>query len=564
MSNSMWDSYIRYFANFNPILRDMANRGLPISEEKRLELEKVILSEDARATEEIKALVPEEVLQGKQKLGYKKPPALECTNCGFKFRDDHECFVEAETSEMEGFMALVPYVDLAEENGLVLREVTLAKEEKCRCTKKTRPECDICAGSGIIPAGLCESRWMALTEFNPNSSHQVKRFMRYLNHPIPKHAKRTDSQGESAETTEVKELERLFAKTKHPIYPLLIEKRQLSKIQGTYVDGWKPGRDGRIHTTFTFKPATWQTSSRAPNIQNGLKHGKTPFQKRLAKAFNGMQCAEPGHVMVNVDAKSFHAQTTACEAGLPDYLRLAKIDIHSFVTCHYLRLPERVGLYELPDDEMRAVFKRLKKDEHFKFVRDYKAKRTILGIQFAMFHRKLYQLNPDDFESPKEAQTLWELIMLQLFPGLKVWQDRMRAKAAEDKCLVSRFGAVRRFHDVQRWSRKDQRFISGEQAEAAVAFLPAANAFGMVRDMMIRFREKEYDERYQMVNSIHDSFVFHCPKPLVEECIVNIQQEVSLPNPRMVFKGVTDEQGLSVEAEASLGPNLAEMEEYRA
>ena len=557
-------SHDRYFAHFWPILHDMARRGLPISEPARLELKATIQTEDARADEQIKQLVPDEVLQGKQKLGYKKPPLLKCDECKERFRVDHFCNQEQEDEEgnVAAVSVFVPYTDLAEENGLVFREVTLEKEEKCRCTKKTRPDCDVCAGSGIIPAGLAEMRWMALTEFNPNSSHQVKRYMKFRKHPIPKHAKRTDAAGDAAETTEVKELERLYAKTKDPIYPLLIEKRQLKKVEGTYVEGWEPNRDGRVHTTFTFRPATWQTSSRMPNIQNGLKHGKTPFQKTLAKAFNRMQAAEDGHLMVNFDFKSFHAQTTALEAGLPDYLRLAKIDIHSFVTCNYLKLPERVGLISRSDEEMKDLFKFLKKDEKFKFTRDYKAKRTILGIQFAMGANKLYQLNPDDFDSLSEAKAIHSLIMEELFPGLKTFQNAMRQRAHEDKKLVNKYGAIRWFYDTLRWDRNKQKWAPGDQAEAAVAFLPASHAFGHVRDVMLEMREQGWDERYQCVNTIHDSLVFHCPKSLVDECVHNIRELMEKPSSVLVY-AKTAPNGLSVEAEAAVGRNLAEMEEVK-
>ncbi len=524
--DGLMPSYDRYVRQFWPILRDMSNRGLPISEERRLDLLATVESEDAAVDIKIRALVPAEVLGQKQKMGLKRVPKS----------------VE----------------------GLVQIEVKVEKEEKCVCLKKVRPECPVCLGTGIVPAGSVLKRWAEPTEFNPNSSHQVKRFMRHLKHPVPKHAKRTDAvTGEASDTTEMKELERLFTRTKHPIYPLLIEKRQLTKITGTYVVGWQPGRDGRIHSTFTMKPATLQLSSREPNVQNGLKHGKNENQKRLAKAFAAMQAAEPGHMMVNFDFKSFHAQTTACEAGLPDYLRLAKIDIHSFVTCHYLRLPERVGLIDRPDEEMKEIFKRLKKDETFKFTRDFKAKRTILGIQFAMFWRKLYQLNSEDFENEKEAKQLWELIMEQLFPGLKVWQNKMRAKAAEDKFLQNKFGTLRRFYDVQRWDRKQQKMVGGDQAEAAVAFLPASNAFGHIRDVMHRIRDRGWDTRYQLVNSIHDSLVFHVPVALVGECCDNITTEMSKPSEVLIYPKCAP-LGLSVEAEASVGPDLAHMEEINS
>lgn len=568
----LWDAYVRYFRRFWTILRDMSHRGLPISEVDRLELKSVVEGEQIRKGIEIQAIVPEEVLAQKQKYGFKNPPLLKCDDCGDKFRIDHFCTIEIEDEEngiKEQIQQFVPYVQLAEENGLVLREVIVKEEEKCRCTKKNRAECDVCVGVGIIPAGLVEMRWTGLAEFNPNSSHQVKRYMKFKKHPIPKHAKRTDAAtGESAETTEVKELERLYAKTKDEIYPKLIELRQLSKIMGTYVEGWQPASDGRIHTTFTYRPATWQTSSKSPNAQNGLKRGKTDSQKVRVKAFNKMQKAEEGHLLLNFDAKSFHAQTTACEAGLPDYLRLAKIDIHSFNACHFIKHPERNNLLKFSDGDLKGLFKELKGDKviwtngmTFKEIRDGKTKSAGLGIGFGMRGRKLYKTYTEDFASIAEAEAIWNLIMRELFPGLLKWQEEVKRRAAEDRFLLSKFGAIRRFFDVERWDRRSQKMMGGDQAEAAIAFLPAANAFGDIRDMLITLDDMGALDKFQLCNSVHDSIQFHCPIGLVEECVATVMPVMEAPNKTLIYSIAPG--GLDVEAEASVGPNLAEMVEYK-
>ena len=288
---TMLNSYQRYFRDLFPILRDMSARGIPIDNPRRLELKSLIEREDLRVTAAIQALVPSEILSTKQKNGFKNPPILACEDCDYKGRGDHQCVTSAESTG-EGSMR--SYTELAELHNLVLREVVIGEAEKCRCSKTKRGECAVCAGAGIIPVGLVEIRWASPLAFNPNSPPQVKRFMRYLKHPVPKSMKKVDEQGEAAETTEMKELERLWHKTKHPIYPLLIEKRQLTKVEGTYVEGWTPSKDGCVHMTYTFQTATWQTSSRAPNVQNGLKHGKVLFRKSLACAFNRMQRAKIG------------------------------------------------------------------------------------------------------------------------------------------------------------------------------------------------------------------------------------------------------------------------------
>lgn len=512
-------AYRRYFRDFHPILRGMAKRGIPIDDERRRELRALIARQDQRVAEAVQKLVPAEVLSTKQKMGLKRAP---------------------KSTE-----------------GLTEIEVVIEKEEKCQCLKKNRAECRICRGTGIVPVGTVLRRWAQPVEFNPNSALQVKRFMRFMKHPVPKHAKRQDAAtGEASDTTEVKELERLWAKTKHPIYPLLIQKRQLTKVEGTYVEGWKPWPDGCVHTTYTFQTATWQTSSRAPNAQNGLKRGKTPFQKELAAGFNGMQRASSGRILVNFDFKSFHALTTAHDFNIPDYARLARIDIHSFVTCYFLRRPERERLWAMGDEEMALHFKELKKNEEFKFTRDFKAKRAILGIQFGMGYRKLYQINRDDFASESEAKTVWEMVYA-LFPRLRKAQDEVRQRAAEEKCLRNQFGAIRHFHDVVRWDRKAQRWMPGEQAEQAVAFLPASHAFGHVREMLLECEAKGYPERYGFVNQIHDSIVAHCPRELMEECVANVLTEMRRPSAILNYPAMGG--AFQVDAEAMVGESMADM-----
>lgn len=524
--STLLDSYNTYFRDFQPILRDMSLRGIPIGNYEREALKRLIEADDVKVTEEIQKLVPEEVLSTKQKNGLKRTPK-----------------------------------DLT---GLVEIEVTISKEEKCSCLKKNRATCPVCIGTGTVPVGSVLKRWALPMAFNPNSKLQVIKFMKYLKHPVPKSLKKVDAEGNAADTTEVKELERLYAKTKHPIYPLLVEKRQLSKMMGTYVEGWQPDRDGRIRSTYGFGTATWQLNSKKPNVQNSPKRGRTTEQMARVEAFNRMLKAEPGHILINLDYKAFHAQTTACEAGLPDYLRLARIDIHSFVSCHLKKLPERHDLLKWSDTDLSAFFSKLKKDKVTKYdgalfgdVRS-KAKAASLGIGFGMGPRKLYMQYKEDFASTKEAEGVWNLIMQDLFPGLLKWQNEVKREAAETGRLISRFGAIRQFHDVEHWDRKSQKMVGGDQAEAAIAFKPAANAFGMIRWAMLKLREKGLDERYNLINTIHDSLTLHPLKGEAGEAIAAYIPIMEANCPMMIYPGVTSAEGLSVEVDSGMGDSMAE------
>ena len=138
------------------------------------------------------------------------------------------------------------------------------------------------------------------------------------------------------------------------------------------------------------------------------------------------------------------------------------------------------------DSDLKGFFKELKADNRiwtngltFKEIRDNKTKSCGLGIGFGMQPRKMYMMYKEDFESQREVETLWNMIMHELFPGLYKWRKQeVKQKAADEKRLVSRFGAIRHFWDILKWDRNQQKMLGGEQAEASIAFLPASNAFG--------------------------------------------------------------------------------------
>ncbi len=82
-------------------------------------------------------------------------------------------------------------------------------------------------------------------------------------------------------TTGADELARLAKKTGDPLLPKCIEFTEVQKMRGTYVQGWKPGADGRVHPNFGFKPATGQLSSDNPNAQNYPAHGELAERMKM-------------------------------------------------------------------------------------------------------------------------------------------------------------------------------------------------------------------------------------------------------------------------------------------
>jgi len=240
-------------------------------------------------------------------------------------------------------------------------------------------------------------------------------------------------------------------------------------------------------------------------------------------------------------------------------MRMARLDMHSFVAGHALKCWDAGKIISEPDAALTDRFNWLKQDPDKKRVRDKQAKPTILGVGFGMGYRRLYQENLEHFSGEKEARMFWDLLH-HLFPRVFAWQQAIRKKAHEDQKLTSPFGHIRRFYEVFRWDGAKRDWAPGDQAEEAVAFLPANIAFGNIRETMKELRRQGLDERYGLVNNVHDSFLFSLrDRRDLDAHIAEVYPLLSAPS-RVLRHPRLCPNGLVIDVEGSCGPNWAEME----
>ena len=294
-------------------------------------------------------------------------------------------------------------------------------------------------------------------------------------------------------------------------------------------------------------------------------------------------------MLIAFDYKSFHVLTLGFEAKCSRYMRMARLDMHSyFALAGLLRVEDPAKLEELPDDKLRAKLRWYRKSDAtyaeyggltFEQIRNEKAKRATLGIGFGQMEYSLYRLNPESFDSPREARTVLDALNT-LFPKPEAWRHAIRLKADADHQLISRHGFVRHFWDVfhrrpvaENYQPKglERVFVNakdgkrwivhpGDDHEACIAFLPANDAFGTIRAAMVRIGERGLDERYGLINQIHDSLVFDCARARSDECIADIRGEMEKANPLLTDAEVAPD-GLACAVDVKAGRNLAEMEE---
>ncbi len=138
-----------------------------------------------------------------------------------------------------------------------------------------------------------------------------------------KPVKRTSSK--SGYSTDNEVLEEL--KNSHPIIPLIIRHRTLTKLKGTYVDGLLPLiKDGRIHTTFTQTvTATGRLSSVNPNMQN------IPIRSEEGRRIREAFIPQQGYTLIAADYSQIELRILAHMAGDAVMLQSFKsgVDIHA-------------------------------------------------------------------------------------------------------------------------------------------------------------------------------------------------------------------------------------------
>lgn len=542
-SVSLWEGYRDQVARLSPTLDRMGQRGIPVDDERRIalgeEYDRTLEGIEAQATE----VAPWQIRPLHPKGGYKKtPPGLINP---FDISDDAR--------------ALRAHYD---ERALREGEEYLFKHFRAR--------------------GEEWARWAKLLPFNIGSASQIKDYLKFKGYKIPHHPK-TDQ-----ETTDALALHKVLKQHPDPLLEMRLEYMGIKKAKTAYVEGWKPGPDGRVHPMFGFKPATGQMSSEGPNAQNFPKHGK------LAKAMRRMIRARPGHKFVSFDYKSFHVLTTGFEAGDPSYMRLARLDMHSFFALTgLLKLEPPEKLLELPDlglmeklawyRKNTKIYPQYATSGHpggmtFGEIRDEQAKRTILGAGFGLSGRGMFKRNPDSFSSVKQAEAVKQML-IELFPLEEKWRHAVRLEADRYANLLTRYGYVRWFWDVfsrqlappnYRGGRptlvdeKGREWLigPGDDHEASVAYRPANDAFGIKRAGMVWLGEEGLDEKYGLIDEIHDDLTFEPPINFIDEMIPIVKGKMEEPSPYLVSEVAPD--GLWCEVEVSIGDSFAEMEKIKA
>ena len=145
---------------------------------------------------------------------------LRCTECSFYLEKD-------QTKACKCRKAAIKDCETCQGSGKVSVEVS----SPCKCRLRVSPlsNCELCFGSGLFTGSV--NRWAKLKPFNVNSPKQILRYVQAKGYRIPLNSKRKVAMDKET-------MYRLGKSTGDPIFSAAKDHRELSKIKGTYADGF--------------------------------------------------------------------------------------------------------------------------------------------------------------------------------------------------------------------------------------------------------------------------------------------------------------------------------------
>ena len=272
---------------------------------------------------------------------------------------------------------------------------------------------------------------------------------------------------------------------KHPIVPLILEWRKLSKLKSTYIDALPQlinPKTGRIHTTFTQTiTSTGRLSSVNPNLQNIPV--RTERGRDIRKAF---VATDDEHVILAADYSQIELRIVAHVCGDERMIETFRKneDIHAAMAAH---------IFGVPQDEVTKDMRRSAKTVNFGIL--YGISAFGLADRLQIPQGEARQLIEDYFRS---------------FPKISDYLSNTLDFARENLYVETLLGRRRYIRDINA-----QNGILRKAAERNAINAPIqGTAADLIKIAMIDIHREmqELNLRSKMILQVHDELVFDARK----------------------------------------------------
>ena len=265
---------------------------------------------------------------------------------------------------------------------------------------------------------------------------------------------------------------------KHPIIPLILEYRTLTKLDSTYVEGLlkQIGSDGRVHSVFKqTETRTGRISSTEPNMQN------IPVRKEIGRNMRKFFVAKDGCVLVDADYSQIELRVLSCVCGDENMQGafLSGTDIHRMTAAQVFGLPE-----DFVDDDMRRA-----------------AKAVNFGIIYGI---GAFSLSKDIGVSVKEAKQ-YIANYLANYPKVSEFMDKTVSDGIKNGYVTTIFGRRRYIPELNASNKNLQAFGKRAAMNAPIQGAAADIIKKAMVNVYNRINEEKLDAR--LILQVHDELI---------------------------------------------------------
>jgi DNA polymerase-1 len=297
-------------------------------------------------------------------------------------------------------------------------------------------------------------------------------------------------------STDAEVLDRL--KSEHEIVSLIVEYRQMVKLNSTYVEGLKnvvSSRTGRVHSSFNQTiAATGRISSTEPNLQNIPT--RTEEGRELRKAF----VADEGYILCDADYSQIELRVLAHladEQNLIDAFANSE-DIHTKTASQVFHVSK-----EEVTHEMRS-----------------RAKAVNFGIVYGISDYGLSR----DLNIPRKESKLYIDNYLKYFSNIDKYMKNIVEQGKQDGYVTTYFGRRRNIPELA--SRNfnirsfGERIALNTPVQGTAADIIKAAMVGVYK------RLKSNKMKSRLILQVHDELIIEAYEPELEEVKKILKEEM--------------------------------------
>lgn len=266
--------------------------------------------------------------------------------------------------------------------------------------------------------------------------------------------------------------------------------------------------------------------------------------ENLGKIVRNLIVARDGHTFLARDYSGIEAVLVGYFAACPRYIRLAKMDVHSFYTAYGLNaLDGRVATSDLPDaswpdEKLKPALAHIKKN--FKEDRNNLYKHLVHGANFyqgAKGAQEKIHLETGIEYPVKTVQRVMD-VYFELFPEIRKWHNNLWLQVERDGYIRNPFGYIQRFNKVFDYDKIGGQWVKspGPDANKVVASGPQSTAAGIITEAMMRLYYDRFEEAGQWLRLlVHDELFLEVPDPEVDRVEGVLTEEMERPIPELAM-----------------------------